>query len=209
MPGRRPSRIEIVRRERLYDGFVTLDLLEVRHELFAGGMSAPLRREVLGQRRAVAVLPWDPRTDRVVLVEQFRAGLVDEGPGAWSLEAVAGLLDAGEASEAAAVREVREETGLEVAHLAAAGSYHSSPGVTTERVSCFVAEVTAPGGGGLHGLAAEHEDIRAHVMPRAEAVACLEDGRITVANTVVPLQWLCLNHERLRQAWLEEAGADG
>ena len=203
MAERRPTRIEIMHRERLYDGFVTLDLLELRHELFAGGMSAALQREVLGQRRAVAVLPWDPRTDQVVLVEQFRAGLVDGGSGAWSLEAVAGLLDEGEATETAATREVAEETGLAVTHLVAAGSYHSSPGVTTERVFCFVAEVDAPHGGGLHGLAAEHEDIRVHVMPRAEAVTFLEEGRITVANTVVPLQWLCLNHERLRQVWLE------
>ena len=204
-----PSRVDVLRRERLYDGFVTLDLLELRHELFAGGMSPALRRELLTQRRAAAVLPWDPRSDRVVLVEQFRAGLVDAQGGAWSLEAVAGLVDEGEAAELAAAREVREETGLVTGRMVSAGSYHSSPGVTTEHVSCFVAEVSAPLEGGLHGLVAEHEDIRVHVMTLADAAAALEAGRITVSNTVIPLQWLRLNHDRLRRAWLEEAAAGG
>src|SRR4051812_32500623 len=70
-------RVEIVERKRVYDGFFKLDVARVHHELFRGGMSAELKREIFVQRQAVAVLPYDPRADRVVLVEQFRAGTID------------------------------------------------------------------------------------------------------------------------------------
>src|ERR687886_2245507 len=96
-------RVEIVERKRVYDGFFKLDVARVRHELFRGGMSPKLKREIFVQRQAVAVLPYDPRADRVVLVEQFRAGTIDWGGEPWLLEAVAGILDKdGEAVEDAA-----------------------------------------------------------------------------------------------------------
>ena len=145
-------RVEIVERKRVYDGFFKLDVARVRHELFRGGMSPELKREIFVQRQAVAVLPYDPRADRVVLVEQFRAGTIDWGGEPWLLEAVAGILDKdGEAVEAAAKREVKEECGLELGRLDFAGLYASSPGGTTERVHTFVGEVTAPESGGVHG----------------------------------------------------------
>src|SRR5215217_7995267 len=96
-------KVEVVERRRVHDGFFKFDLLRLRHSLFGGGMSEVLKRELFVQREAVAVLPYDPGRDAVVLVEQFRAGLVDApGGAAWSLEGVAGLLDKkGEAAEAA------------------------------------------------------------------------------------------------------------
>ncbi|HEX2221791.1 MAG TPA: NUDIX domain-containing protein [Candidatus Limnocylindria bacterium] len=48
---------------------------------------------------------------------------VEPGYGAWDLPA--GYLDPGESPEAAAVRETREEAGLEVELLGLAGVYHS------------------------------------------------------------------------------------
>jgi ADP-ribose pyrophosphatase len=195
-------RVEIVERKRVYDGFFKLDVARVRHELFRGGMSPELKREVFVQRQAVAVLPYDPRTDRVVLVEQFRAGTIDWGGEPWLLEAVAGILDKdGEAVEAAAKREVKEECGLELGRLDFAGLYASSPGGTTERVHTFVGEVTAPESGGVHGLASEHEDIRLTVVPAEEAFAMFRAGRIVAADTIVPLQHLMLHHDRLRREW--------
>ena len=39
------------------------------------------------------------------------------------------------------------------------------------------------------------------VMDRAEAVAGIASGRVVNAKTVIALQWLALNHERLRAMW--------
>jgi nudix-type nucleoside diphosphatase (YffH/AdpP family) len=111
---RRPGRrVEILARRRLYDAFFKLDLLELRHERFDGGWTPPLRRELFIQRPAVVALPYEPARDLVVLVEQFRTGCVDHPGEPWLIEAVAGLVEEGEAPEAVARREVREETGLE------------------------------------------------------------------------------------------------
>ena len=203
MSGAPPApRVRILARERLHDGFYQFDLLSLEHERFDGSWTGPLRRELLVQRPAVAVLPYDPVTDRVVLVEQFRAGCID-GPGEpWLIEAVAGLQEAGETPEAVAAREIREETGLAATgRMERVCRYRASPGGTSEQVDVYVAEIAAPATGGLFGAADEHEDIRTHVVAAEELFAMVRDGRITAANSIIPILWLELNRERLRGAW--------
>lgn len=202
-----PNRVDILERRRVHDGFFKLEILKLRHELFAGGMSEPLTRELWVQRDAVAVLPYDPARDAVVLIEQFRTGAIEAPEGAWLVEGVAGLLDEGEAPERAAARELREECGLELGRIDFAGVYLASPGSTSERVHAYVGEVEAPSGdGGMRGgLATEHEDILARVVPFDEAVSLFRRGRIVAANTVIPLQHLMLNRDRLREEWRRPA----
>ncbi|HEX8374211.1 MAG TPA: NUDIX domain-containing protein [Geminicoccaceae bacterium] len=204
-----PKRVDIVERRRVHDGFFKLDVLKLRHELFAGGMSELVTRELWVQRNAVTVLPYDPERDAVVLIEQFRTGAVEAPEGPWLTEGVAGLLDEGESPEQTAAREVREECGLELGRLDLAGVYIASPGSTSERVHAYVGEVEAPppGDGDMRGgLATEHEDILARVVPADEAIAMFRQGRIVAANTVIPLQHLMLNRERLRREWRRRPG---
>jgi ADP-ribose pyrophosphatase len=197
------GRVEILERRRVHEGFFRLDVLRLRHELFRGGMSGVIRRELLIQNEAVAAIPYDPVRDVVVLVEQFRTGAVDAPDGAWTLEGVAGILDkAGEPREAAVAREIREECGLELGRLDFAGTYASSPGASTERVHAYVAEVSAPpDSGGIYGVPDENEDIRVVVMPAPESFGLFRSGRIVAANTVIPLQHLMLHRDRLRREW--------
>lgn len=196
-----PTGVELLEQRRVHDGFFKLDVLTLRHRRFDGGWTPPLRRELFIQRAAVAVLPYDPVSDRVVLVEQFRTGALPYPGEPWLIEAPAGLCEAGETPEAVARREVREETGLEVGRLAPAHIYHSTPGGTTERVHTFVAEVAAPARGGVFGLAQEHEDIRTHVLTAAEAFAWVDEGRIIAANGLIPILWLRVHRDRLRREW--------
>lgn len=201
-PGRR-LHFEILERRRLFDGFYAFDQLVIRHERFAGGWSPPLRRELLVQRNAVAVLPYDPRADVVVLIEQFRTGAIDAEEGPWLLEAVAGLCEPGEMPEHVARREMREEAGLEAGRLVPIGRYRSSPGGTSELVDVFVAEVRAPQEPGLFGLDCEHEDIRTVPIAADDAFAALAQGRIVAATAVVPLLWLKAHRQELRQQWAD------
>jgi ADP-ribose pyrophosphatase len=52
------------------------------------------------------------------------------------------------------------------------------------------AEVDSSGAGGIHGLAEENEDIRVVVVPRAVAIAAIEQGLINNAMAIIALQWL-------------------
>jgi len=192
---------EILERHRIYEGFYRFERLTVRHERFAGGWTPPLGRERLVQPDAVAVLPYDPRRDLVVLIEQFRVGALEAAEGPWLLEAVAGIVEPGETPEQVARRELVEEAGLVAGRLEHAGAYRSSPGGTTERVEVFVAEVEAPETPGVFGRADEHEDIRTRPMPAPEAFERRRRGEIVAATAVVPLLYLEARRPALRRLW--------
>jgi ADP-ribose pyrophosphatase len=164
-------------------------------------MSDWLSREVYARAPVAAVLLYDPARDAVVLVEQFRAGVYQAGDDPWLLEVVAGLTEPGESPDDVARREAVEEANCAITELERVCRVFTSPGGTSESCTIFCGRVDAAGAGGVHGLADEHEDIRVLVMDRAEAVAGIASGRVVNAKTVIALQWLALNHERLRAVW--------
>lgn len=192
---------EILDEQLLYEGFYRLVRYRVRHALFQGGMGPPLSRELLLRGNAAGVLPYDPQRDEVVLVEQFRIGAIHSGRSPWLFEIVAGLIEEGETPEAVVRREAVEEADCVIRELAAVSTYFSSPGGSDERVSLFVGRVDSEGLGGIHGLAEEGENIRVHVLPAEEAFTQVANGLIDNAMTIIALQWLQINRERLRSEW--------
>lgn len=194
-------KVEIVEREACFRGFYALDRLHLRHEQFRGGMGPLISRELFVRHDAVCVLPYDPQLDRVVLIEQFRVGALDKSAHPWLLELVAGLIDKDESPEQVARREAEEEAGLTLGELWPVTAYYPSPGGSDERVHLFVGRCDSRGAGGIHGLAEEGEDIRVLVLSLDEALAVLADGRIDNAASIIALQWLALNREKVRQAW--------
>ncbi len=195
--------VDILDRTVAYEGFFTLEKIRLRHGLFAGGMSAELTRELFLRGRVAAVLPYDPVRDAVVLVEQFRIGGLEAAAGAWMLETVAGYADPHETIEAVARREASEEADLELLELRRICDYYPTPGASSELVSLFCARVDAGAAGGIHGLDAEGEDIRVHVVPFDEAMDLLASGTINSAMPIIALQWLALNREELLDLWGE------
>lgn len=193
--------VEVLEREACFRGFYQLDRLQLRHRLFSGVMSRPISRELFVRHDAVCVLPYDPQRDCVVLIEQFRVGALDKSANPWLIELVAGLIDKDEQPEAVARREAVEEAGLELGELWPLTQYYPSPGGSDERVHLFVGRCNSQGVGGVHGLEEEGEDIRVLVWSLDEALAALEDGRIDNAASIIALQWLALNRERVRRTW--------
>jgi ADP-ribose pyrophosphatase len=194
---------EVLGRERLHDGFIRLDRYRVRQRLFRGGMTPELIREVVVAHAAVAVICYDPARDAVVLVEQARLPAAIAGFAPIQTEIVAGLAEPGEPPAAVAVREVKEETGLDVVgepklivHMI------TTPGHSTEAVHVFCARVDSGAAGGFHGLAAEHEDIRILVLPLDEFAARLADGRIANSFSLVAGYWLLANRDAVRREWM-------
>ncbi|MEH6822828.1 MAG: NUDIX domain-containing protein [Motiliproteus sp.] len=195
------SDIELLQRERAFDGFFKLDRLRLRHRRFEGGWTEPLQRELFIRDDAVAVLPYDPVTDSLLLIEQFRVGALLDERSPWLLELVAGIVEPGESVTDVAYREAEEEAGAQILALESICKYHVSPGGSQEVIHLFCGLINAEGLGGLHGLAHEGEDIRAMVMPRQQAYQALVEGQINNAGTIMALQWLELNHLKLRQQW--------
>lgn len=195
-------KVEVVGREVVYQGYFQIIRARLRHDQFRGGQGEVLTREIFERGQAVAVLPYDPDRDEVVLVEQFRAGALDAPGEPWLIEPVAGIIEPDEAPEAVARREAREEAGLEIEDLMAACEYFVSPGGATERCQVFIGRVTTEGAGGIFGLEGEGEDILAHVFKLDQAVAAIgTDPRFRTASALVSLQWLALNRDRVRRAF--------
>lgn len=189
--------------ERIYSGYFALEKHRYRHRLFSGGVSPEVTREVFVIGDAVSVLPWDPRSDAVLLIEQVRAGPIGRGdPNPWSLETIAGLRDSPEPAEETARREAGEEAGLPLGRLERVAEYYSTPGAVSEFVTCFIGEADLSRySAGTHGLESETEDIRTMVLPRQEAMAAFDRGEARNAPLVVSLLALERERDRLKALW--------
>ena len=191
----------IINKKLKYDGFFKLSAIKLQHELFAGGNSVVLRREVIDKGNAVSVLPYDPVRDEVVLVEQFRIGAADDKKGPWCIEVIAGYQEPGETAEGVVIREALEEAGCVISELESMYRFYSSPGGSSEQVEVFFARTDTSGIGGIHGLDEEGEDIKVHVVSSQQALAWLDNGRINSAMPIVALQWFRANRDRIRGQW--------
>lgn len=192
---------ELVSKATLFKRYFQVDEYVVRHSLFAGGLSEPVTREIFERGHAAAVIPYDPRADAIVFIEQFRAGAYAAGLDPWLLEFIAGIIDEGESPAEVVRREAMEEAGCEIGELVSIGRFLMSPGGSSETISLFCGRVDSGTIGGIHGLSEEGEDIRPFVLSFEEAVAHLQQGRITNLFSIAALQWLVLNREDLRAKW--------
>ena len=197
------SEVQDLERNQPYAGYFAVEDMKIRHARFDGGQSEVLERAVYLAADAVTVLPYDPVTDQVLLVEQFRpAPYARNDPHPWVLEPVAGRCDANEAIETVAEREVMEEAGLTLRHLEKIGSYYSSPGCLTEYLYSFIGIVDLAGvQSQIHGLESEDEDILTHVLPFEVALTALQSGEVDNGPLLISLLWLQINRSRLRKAW--------
>ncbi|MCR8547366.1 NUDIX domain-containing protein [Salipiger sp. P9] len=192
--------VEILRDNPGFEGFFRLRAFDLRHRRFDGSLSEIVSREGFVAYDAALVLPYDPETDRVLLIEQLRYGPVLRGdPLPWVLEPVAGLVDAGESPESCVLREALEEAGLTLRGLRPMVRVYASPGYSSEFFHCFLGLCTlSEADNGLGGLAEEHEDIRSHVLPFDEALALVDSGEVNAGPLAMMLYWLARHRDALR-----------
>ncbi|MBA3909095.1 MAG: tellurium resistance protein [Rhodobacter sp.] len=181
-------------------GFFGLEVMTLSHRRFDGSTSPQIIREVFVSGDAVTVLPYDPVRDRVLLIEQLRAGPLGRGdPLPWQLEAVAGRIDPGETPEDCARREAVEEAGLSLGRLLKVGEYYSSPGAMTEYSYSYVGLCDLPDGvAGVFGQADEAEDIRGHLLSFAAFMTAVDAGEVANAPLLLTALWLQRERGRLR-----------
>lgn len=193
---------KITEREVIYDGeIITVCKLHLKHKLFSGKWSSSFTREVVERFPASALLPYDPKLDRVILIQQFRVGALEDPVNPWQIEIPAGLLDSKESAKTVAIREAKEEASCDVTNVQLICDFYPSPGGSTEILYLFYGEVDADGIDGVHGLQDENEDIKVLNLSADEAFTLLGEGKIKTTPAIIALQWLQLNRERLRKKW--------
>ncbi|HTH17594.1 MAG TPA: NUDIX domain-containing protein, partial [Magnetospirillum sp.] len=151
--------VEVISKERKFQGYFAIDAYRLRHRTFAGGWTHEFTREIFERGHAVVVILYDPERDETALIEQFRSGALAAGMYPWLLECVAGIIEPGETPDQVAIREAKEEAGTEVSDMVHIGRYIITPGGSSETCELFCARIDSSKIAGLHGLAHEGEDI--------------------------------------------------
>lgn len=200
-----PSDIRENKREESYRGFGTLYTYDLIHKKFDGTWTGEMRREVYDTGDAVVVLPYNPVTDHVVLIEQFRVTAHHTKRHPWLIECIAGRIEGTEAPEETARREAMEEAGLTLTTLYPINSMFMSPGVYSEYTTMYCGLIDAVSEETVHGLEHEHEDIRVLNIAFDEALLALDSGRIATAPPQVCLNWLARFRERIRAGVMPDA----
>ena len=133
--------VESVERDFAYAHYFGVEEHRLRHRRFDGTMSEVIGRGVFTSGDAVTVLPYDPRRDTVLMIEQFRAGpFARRDPRPWSLEPPPAAADRAEPPEETARREAREEAGLDIGRVERIAAFYPSPGIMSEYITAFVGE---------------------------------------------------------------------
>ena len=169
--------------------------IEFRIDTLERADGSRAERDVAGHPGAVAVVALDP-DGQVLLVRQYRhpAGQV-------LLEIPAGTLDrdpadgSAEDPDAAARRELEEETGYRAGSWERLADFWSAPGFATERMFLYLATELSPAGDGRLGPD-EDEVLELVRMPWRDALAAAERGEIRDAKTLVGLLWIARRLER-------------
>lgn len=136
---------------------------------------------VVTRQDSVVIVPMSP-AGRTVLLRQYRYPTSSDS---WELPM--GGIDTGETPLAAALRELREETGLEQPELQQIGQFHPVPGLTPQRVTVFLAKLPESA---IAEMAppAEADEIQSAVRcDFTDALAMSADGRITDGFTLSAL----------------------
>ncbi|MCH2164719.1 MAG: gamma-glutamylcyclotransferase [Marinovum sp.] len=184
-----------------HDGFFRVAKFVSQAKRYDGAEGVQLSREAFVGFDAALLLPYDPATDLVMLIEQARFGALWRGdPEVFVLEPIAGLVDAGEDPVETARREAVEEAGLTLSEIRPIMAGYPAPGYVTEYHHCFLGLCDlSPDMAGIGGLVSESEDIRSHVIPFETAMALLRSGEINAVPLAMMLLWLAQQRDTLRQ----------
>ncbi len=170
---------EVVRSETVHHGYpfdVSVDTLRLED-------GREVVRPIARHPGAIALVALDEE-GRWLLVRQYRHAATR-----WLLEIPAGTLEAGEAPEVTAARELREETGFAAARLERLGGTWMAPGFCTEYITYFLAT-------GLREDPLPHDDDEEFApierLTVEELHAAVRAGAIEDAKTLAALQLMAL-----------------
>ena len=159
-----------ISKKTVFEGrILSLDVLNVE---LADGRTGT--REIIRHGAAVAVIARR-RDGRFVFIRQFRKAMERV-----CFEVMAGNVDPGEEMEAAAIRELKEETGYVPDSIRFLSSIYPSVGYCTERIDIFYAEVHEPGKTDFD----PDENIETVLITEQEMDDLIRSGKVDDAKTL-------------------------
>jgi ADP-ribose pyrophosphatase len=192
--------VEIISEKILYQGFICAKKYALRFKRFGGGWSDLIEREVYNASRVAAILPYDPILDKLIMIEQFRAGALNsDSP--WLLEIVAGIAEQNESTEEMIRRELKEESNLVALDTIKIYDYWVSPGASAEHLTLYCGRIDSADAEGIFGLEKESEDILVRVMDPDAVFELLDNNKIKNSVTIIAVQWFRLNKDKIRKQW--------
>lgn len=180
--------VTVLSSEHVYQGAIFgVEDMRIALQMRDGGQTV-IRRQVMRHAPCVVMLVHDCAEDRYLIEREYRIGC-----DAFAYGLPAGLIDAGENVDAAAFRELREETGVEpddengcdIDHV---GQFYSSEGMTDELANIMVLHLR-------HWHATKrHFDGDEHVESAWVSWEQLRETHITASNSMIAIL-----HEQIRR----------
>lgn len=194
-PADRPAKIALSAPELLVKGY--RDYWRY-HVTIADPDGQPVeqQRDVIRAGKVAAVLPLDLARDELVLIRQFRLPAHLANGRGDLVETVAGRVEPNETPIETARRECKEEIGVGPSALVELFSYLTTPGITDEEVTVFLAAVDAARSL-AHPASPDGELIRTLRLSVDDALAALAEGDLHNGPLLIALQWLALNRGRV------------
>lgn len=184
--------IEIAQSRTVYEGWAKFSVATFR---LGGGET--IRREIEDHGRAAAVLPYDDVRKTAILIRQFRAPVFVAAREPGLLEAIAGIVEEAD-PEVTVRREAQEEAGLAIRSLQRIAEVWTMPGLSTERMSLYLATYGASDRTSAGGAAArERELIDVVELPLRELALLADSGRLADMKTLALVQSLRLRRPDL------------
>ena len=185
---------KIINKKNLYSGFFNLNKYQFIHQKHDGSWTNEVEREIFSGVHVSTLLPYDPIKKEIILIKQFRAGVISRYDDDYLYEIVAGIIDKNEKPEETAKRECLEETGCEVNKIKTIQSYFPAPGSSESYYHLFLGEVNSFKGKRIMGLKSENEDILVKAFKVDHVRKMLKNKQIINGLTLIALQWFFLEY---------------
>ena len=185
---------KIINKKNLYKGFFNLNKYQFIHQKHDGNWTNEVEREIFSGAHVSTLLPYDPIKKEIILIKQFRAGVISRYDDDYLYEIVAGIIDNNEKPEETAKRECLEETGCEVNKIKTIQSYFPAPGSSESYYHLFLGEVNSFKGKRIMGLKNENEDILVKAFKVDHVRKMLKNKQIINGLTLIALQWFFLEY---------------
>lgn len=187
------------RRKPASAGFLGVHAYEVAQTGFDGSKQT-VKRDLLRRKSSddsVLILMLDPVEDTIIVSQEMRIAPLVRGENAYPYGLPAGVVNNGESVIAAAVREGKEETGLELREPKVIfDRLYNSEGTSAERISIVFGLVSAPRESAIMGVAGEKEHIHRQTIPTVEFLHLSRDQMPGLSATLAQ-QWLNGSHRQL------------